>query len=193
MIKSRSDNSRQSESGDFCYDYWDAVSEVVRTTDSAWGLSGVLSRGFLGQTEPSQNRLDAQDLKKESESSWSPRREINGSSTGVNRTQGPLKAHERKRWTQRPHSQLIMVQLQVRSLQIPHFAFFLLLPQNLQDKKQQVTMEGSNRWWEQLMCWFRWKKGGETKHVSFPDTDFPTEAAICRQRRLMANQACSLH
>ena len=69
MIESRSDNSRQSESGDFCYDYWDAVSEIVRTTDSAWGLSGVLSRGFLGQTEPSQNRLDAQDLKKESKSS----------------------------------------------------------------------------------------------------------------------------
>ena len=60
VIESRSNNYPQSESGDFCYAYWDALSEVVKTTDSAWGLSEVLSQGFLGQTEPSQKRLDAQ-------------------------------------------------------------------------------------------------------------------------------------
>lgn len=150
---------------------------------------------FSGTNRTQPKKAGCPDLKKESKSSWSPRKEISGSSAGVKGTQGPLKAHERKHWTQRAHSQLIMVQLQVRSLQIPHFTSFLLLPQNLQDKKQWVTMEGANKWWERLMWWFRWKKGGETEHVSFPDTDFHTEAAICRRRKdfLTVNQACSLH
>lgn len=107
-----------------------------------------------------------QDLKKKPESSWYPRREISGSSAHVKGTKGghrgSPKAHEGALWRTTGPREYTSANDGTISSQISPTPplYFLLLPPNLQDKTQQLAMEGANKWWEQgdVVAQDWWKK-----------------------------------